>query len=131
MRNPLTVAESRTTSYFCWLRNPQQNKCDDKMYAESTEILFVESTYIFEHILRLYLESRNIQTQNCSSIQCTVWPRNGFFFSESEPEQLRSVSDFQLLSGSDEEESTALDALALSYVRGRGRGHAVVWDRRV
>ena len=34
--------------------------------------------------------------------------------SESEPEQLRSVSDFELLSGSDEEESTALDALAFS-----------------
>ena len=46
--------------------------------------------------------------------------------SESEPEQLMSVSDFELLSGSDEEESTALDALAFSYVRGRGRGHAVV-----
>ena len=28
--------------------------------------------------------------------------------------------------GSDEEESTALDALAFSYVLGRGRGHAVV-----
>ena len=45
--------------------------------------------------------------------------------SESEPEQLRSVSDFELLSGSDEEESTALDALAFYYVRGRGRWHAV------
>ena len=49
----------------------------------------------------------------------------------SEPEQLRSVSDFELLSGSDEEESTALDALAFSYVRGCGRGHAVVWDGRI
>ena len=48
--------------------------------------------------------------------------------SESEPEQLRIVYDFELLSGSDEEESTALDALAFSYVRGPGRGHAVVWD---
>ena len=46
--------------------------------------------------------------------------------SESEPEQLMFVSEFELLSGSDEEESTALDALAFSYVRGRGRGHAVV-----
>ena len=51
--------------------------------------------------------------------------------SESEPEQPRSVSDFELLSGSDEEESTALDALAFSYVRGPGRGHAVVWDGRI
>ena len=40
------------------------------------------------------------------------------FDSESEPEQLMSVSDFELLSGSDEEESTALDAFAFSYVRG-------------
>ena len=23
------------------------------------------------------MESRNIQTQNCAPIQCTVWPRNG------------------------------------------------------
>ena len=51
--------------------------------------------------------------------------------SESEPEQLRSVSDFELLSGSDEEESTALDALAFSYVRGHDREHAVVWDGRI
>ena len=51
--------------------------------------------------------------------------------SESEPEQLRIVSDFELLSGSDEDESTALDALAFSYVRGPGRGHAVVWDGRI
>ena len=41
--------------------------------------------------------------------------------SESEPEQLRSVSDFDLLSGNDEEESTALAALAFSYVRSPGR----------
>ena len=40
--------------------------------------------------------------------------------SESEPEQLRSVSDFDLLSGSDEE-STSLAALASSYVRSPGR----------
>ena len=50
---------------------------------------------------------------------------------ESEPEQLRSVSDFELLSSSDEGDSTALDALAFSYVRGCGRGLAVVWDGRV
>ena len=51
--------------------------------------------------------------------------------SELEPEQLRSVFDFELLSGSDEEVSTALTALAFSYVRGRGRGPAVVWDGRI
>ena len=39
---------------------------------------------------------------------------------ESEPEQLRSVSDFDLLSGSDEEESTGLAAHAFSYVRSIG-----------
>ena len=50
---------------------------------------------------------------------------------ESEPEQLRIVSDFELLSDSYEEESTAMDALAFSYVRGRSRGHAVVWDGQV
>ena len=32
LRNPLTVAESRTTGYICLLRNPQQNKCADKIY---------------------------------------------------------------------------------------------------
>ena len=27
----------------------------------------------------LSMESRNIQTQNCAPIQCTVWPRNETF----------------------------------------------------
>ena len=31
--NPLSVAESKTTSYICFLRNPQQNKCADKIYV--------------------------------------------------------------------------------------------------
>ena len=33
----------------------------------------------------LYLDSRNIQTQNCAPIQCTVWPRNvrQFFFKKT------------------------------------------------
>ena len=31
LRNPLTVAESRTTSYICLLRNPHQSKCADKI----------------------------------------------------------------------------------------------------
>ena len=33
LRNPLTVAESRTTSYICLLRNPHQNKWADKAYV--------------------------------------------------------------------------------------------------
>ena len=39
LRIPLTlcgihlVAEARTTSYICLLRNPQQNKCAEKMYV--------------------------------------------------------------------------------------------------
>ena len=60
----------------------------------------------------------------------TVVPCRGFN-SESEPEQLRSASDFELLSGCDEEESTALDSLSFSYVRGRVRVHALVWDGRI
>ena len=58
LRNPLTVAESRT-SYICWLRNPQQNKCADKIYLTGIcmrnpwKFSFVESTYILEHIFRL------------------------------------------------------------------------------
>ena len=35
LRNPLIIAESRSTSYICLLRNPQQNKCADKTYATS------------------------------------------------------------------------------------------------
>ena len=42
--------------------------------------------------------------------------------SESEPEQLRIVSDFELLSGSHDEESAVVATLAFSYVRGRGAG---------
>ena len=51
--------------------------------------------------------------------------------SESGPEQQRSVSDFDLLSDSDEEQSTASDALAFSYMPGRGCGHNVAWDGRI
>ena len=41
--------------------------------------------------------------------------------SEPELEQLRSVSDFDLFSSSDEEESTSLAGLAFAHVRGRWR----------
>ena len=33
LQNPLTVAEFRTNSYICLLRNPQQNKYADKIYV--------------------------------------------------------------------------------------------------
>ena len=33
LRNPLTVAESRTTSCISLLRNPQQNNCAKKIYV--------------------------------------------------------------------------------------------------
>ena len=66
----LLVAES-ATKQVC-----RQNLSYRYMYAESTEILFVESTYILEYILDLSLESMDIQTQNCAPIQCIVWPRN-------------------------------------------------------
>ena len=46
--------------------------------------------------------------------------------SDSDSEQLRSISDFDLLSGSDEEESTASDALEFSYVRWLGRGCGLI-----
>ena len=84
-RNPLTLAdsaykfcgfhlhfaESKTTSYrYMYVTGILRYRY---MYAESTEILFVESTYILEHILRLV---SGIQTQNCALIHCTVWHRN-------------------------------------------------------
>ena len=50
---------------------------------------------------------------------------------ESEPEQQSSVSNFDLLSDSDEEQSTASDALALSNMPGRGCGHNVAWDGQI
>ena len=35
LRNPLTFAESGTTTYIRSLRNPQQNQCADKIYVIS------------------------------------------------------------------------------------------------
>ena len=82
LRNPLIVANSRTTSYICLLRNPLQNKYADKNYI--TGILTPNlrnfcrwKPLTFWNILRnLSLEYRNKQTQNCALIQYTVWPRN-------------------------------------------------------
>ena len=80
--NPLTVAESRTTSYNCLLRNPQQNKCADKVYVTGicmrNPLKFcLWNPLTFWNIFKAYLklQSRIIQTQNCAPIQCTVWPR--------------------------------------------------------
>ena len=45
------------------------------MYAESTEILFVESTYILEHILRL-VPGIQEHTDTNQEHTDTVWPLN-------------------------------------------------------
>ena len=82
VRNPVTVAESRTTSYISLLRNPQQNKCANKIYVtgictQNPLKFFKWNPLTFWNIFKdLSLESRDIQTQNCAPIQCTVWPRN-------------------------------------------------------
>ena len=55
LRNSLTVAESRKTSYVRLLQNPRHKKCIDKISARglfvrgSTEVLLVESIYILEY----------------------------------------------------------------------------------
>ena len=77
-QNPLTVAESRTTSYICLLRNPQQNKCADKINVTSictrNPRKFCKwNPHTFWNMFKyLSLESRNIQIQNFAPIQCTV-----------------------------------------------------------
>ena len=82
LRNPLTFAESKTTSYFCLLRNPQQINSADKIYVTSicTRNLRKSckwSSLTFWNLVKyLSLESRNIQTQVFAPIQCTVWPQN-------------------------------------------------------
>ena len=84
MRNPLTFAESGTTTYLRSLQNPQQNQCDDKIYAGGIctriPLKFCKWNPLpFWNIIKdLSLESRNMQTQNCAPIQCTVWPRSAF-----------------------------------------------------
>ena len=86
LRNLLKVAESRTTSYICLLRNPQQIKCADKIYVTS---IFTRNPsksckwnpLTFWNMFKyLSLESRNKQKQKCAPIQCTVWPLNGHGF---------------------------------------------------
>ena len=83
LRNPLTVAESRTTSYNCLLRNPQQIKCADKIYVTSIYTRNPRKSCkwkpltVWSMFKYLSLETRNKQTQNFAPIQCTIWPRNG------------------------------------------------------
>ena len=45
LRNPLTVAESRTTSYICLLRNAQQIKCADKCICKFSNKQISEFLY--------------------------------------------------------------------------------------
>ena len=46
-------------------------------------LLFFHFLWSFRQNLNMFkdlsLESRNIQTQNCAPIQCTIWPRNVVF----------------------------------------------------
>ena len=91
LRNPLTIEESRTTSYICLLRNPQQIKYADKFYVTSIctrnpRKSFKWNPLTFWNMFKyLSLKSRNMQTQNCVPIQCTVWPRyvNNYNFDKS------------------------------------------------
>ena len=75
LRISLTVAESRTTSYICLLRNPQQIKCAHKIYVTSIctrnprKSCKWNPLTVWNVFKYLFLESRNIQTQNCVPIQ--------------------------------------------------------------
>ena len=70
LRDPLSVAESKTTSYIFLLRNLQQNKCADKIYV--TGICTRNPLKLWNISRDLSLESTDILTQNCALIQCTV-----------------------------------------------------------
>ena len=82
LRILLTVAESKTTSYICLLRNPQRNKCAEKIYHTSIckrnprNSCKWNPLKLWNVFKCLSLESRNKQTQNCTPIQCTAWSRN-------------------------------------------------------
>ena len=82
LRNPITFAESGTTTYIRSLRNPQQNQCADKVYVTTIStrnpLKFCKwKPLTFWNMFKdLSLEPRKIQTQNCAPSQCTVWPRN-------------------------------------------------------
>ena len=80
--NPITVTESITTSYIRLLRNPQCNKCADKIYVTGictrNPLKFCKwnRLTIWQMFKGLSLEPGNTQTQNWAPIQWTVWTRN-------------------------------------------------------
>ena len=88
LRNPFTIAESKTISYICLLRNPKQKKCADKIYVTGIcarnplKFCYWNLLTLWNVFKDLSLESRKIQTQNCVPIQCTVWPCNAKSFSQ-------------------------------------------------
>ena len=62
---------------LCFSRNVSKLRKND---APFILILFFHFVLSFRHNFNRFIdlsqESRNIQTQNCAPIQCTVWPRN-------------------------------------------------------
>ena len=54
-------------------RIPQQGRAICSSFVHSFPLIVPTKFNMFKD---LSLESRNIQTQNCAPIQCTVWPRN-------------------------------------------------------
>ena len=109
--NPHTVAESRTTSYIYLLRHPQQNKCADKIYVtgfctRNPRNFCRWNPLTFWNMFKdLSLESRNIQTQNCAPMQCTIWPRN-------------VVLTFTIIRGACEKEIISLNGILFCWSRG-------------
>ena len=91
LRNPLTFSESKTTSYTHWLvadsatqQMWRQILRYTHMYAETRKFCKRNQLTFWNVFQDNFLDSRNIQIQNCSPIQCTVWPRNvEFLFSLS------------------------------------------------
>ena len=74
LRNPLTVAKSKTTRFIRLFRNP------------------LTFWYMFKD---WFLEFGNIQTQNCACIQCTVWPRYVSNFTIRQIKHLVSMFTFK------------------------------------
>ena len=81
LRKPLTVAESRATSYICLLRNPQQNNVSTKftlqIYVCGIHWNFVCRIHLhFGTFFKICLWNPGTYRQKCAPIQCTVWPRD-------------------------------------------------------
>ena len=72
----------------------RQNLCYWYIYAESIEILFVESTYILEHTLRLVTGIQEHTDTKLCSIQCTVWPLNETL-KPWPPDSSKSANEFE------------------------------------